>query len=463
MPHARNDNYGRRRDKILKMRARLRLLYFLQFAVWGCYLTSLGQFLGNCGLGQYIAWFYAAIGVVSLFAPSLFGYLADRHFRPVRLLAFCHAAAGMTMLMAFAYAVANPALKFEFFYPLYLLFLSFYMPTMALANTVSFGILRHRGLSPVDSFPAIRVWGTVGFVAAMWWVNSTYFSPDGGLGWTLTETDPHAMQRFQYNAGQLACTSVMGLITALYTLSLPVLSPAVALRARLSDSFRGIFTSAKKLFTLPQMRLFLIFVAFTGVCLQISNGFVTPFITHFMGIEEFAGALAAGNASLLFSLSQISEAAMILLVGVSLRKLTIRYVFAIGIAAWCLRFLFLALGNPGDGLWMLILSMIIYGVAFNFITIAGHLYVDSRSPEGFKGFGQGAMMLMSNGIGATVGTLLAGDIINRWCHWELIPTAGGTPVRLFMGDWTTPWLIFAAYAALVAAAWLIASRIQKKH
>ena len=438
------------------MKSKLCILYFLQFGVWGCYLTSLGQFLGSSGLGSQIAWFYAAIGLVSLLTPTFFGYISDRFLSPNRVLGCCHFLAGLIMLSAFFYSLKTPQLDFGIFYTLYLLFLCFYMPTMALANTVTFGLLKAYGHNPVDSFPVIRVWGTIGFIAAMWFVNTTYWC-DGTIGWTISENSIHAMSRFQYNAGQLCCSGILGIVTALFTLTIPKNSRnSKALKSE-EKTFRSIFSNflkTKQFFQLPSLKKFLIFAALAGVCLQISNGYVTPFITHFIGDSNFYGTFAAANATMLFSISQIAEAFFILTVGVSLKKIGIKYVFAVGLFTWALRFLLLGLGNPGSGLWMIVLSMIVYGVGFNFITIAGHLYIDSKSPEGFKGFGQGAMMLMSNGLGATLGTLCAGEIVNHWCHWDRIEMAPGITAQLFMGDWIFPWLIFAAYAFVIGIIWL---------
>ena len=444
------------------MKARLAFLYFLQFAVWGCYLTSLGQLLGAGGLGRDIAWFYAAIGLVSILTPALMGHLADRFIRPGRLLGSCHLMAGGFMVAAWAYASINPQLQFGMFFPLYLLFLAFYMPTMALANTVSFGVIKKAGRLPVDLFPSIRVWGTVGFICAMWFVNSTYWH-DGRLGWTLSESNPFASFRFQYNSMQLLSAGILGILSGLYSFTLPAYSPDKtnirhsAFRIFnfrvIKEFFLSVENGTERKSGLSRVGLFLIFVAFTGVCMQISNGFATPFISHFMGMEEYAGSFAAGNATMLFSLSQISEALVILLVGKSLKRWGIGIVFGLGMLAWSLRFLFFGTGNPDSGLIFLILSMIIYGFAFNFITIAGHLHIETVSPEGSKGLGQGMMMLMGNGIGATAGVIAAGAIINNWCHWEMVENAQGVTMRLFMGDWTMPWLIFAGYAFILLCTW----------
>lgn len=436
------------------MKTRLSLLYFLQFSVWGCYLTSFGQFLGVGGLGNDIAWFYAAIGLVSIVSPPLFGRLADRTGRPERLLAICHFMAAAFMLGMWRYGISQTPLEFRAFFPLYLMFLAFYMPTMALANTSTFGILKQKGLDTVSSFPKIRIWGTVGFVSAMWFVNSAYWI-DGSLGFSFSDNDLMGHLRFQYNSMQLLCAGVMGLMTSIYTLTLPTLDLRTlsvnSVKTRLS-----FLQSIRRMFRKPQISIFLIFVIFSGVCLQISNGYATPFVTHFSTIAEYAGYFASDNATLLFSLSQISEACCIILVGWFLRKKGIRLLFAAGLLAWSLRFLLFAIGNPGDGLWALIGSMLVYGPAFNFITIGSHIYIQQVAPEGMKGFAQGLMMFMSNGIGATAGTLAAGAIVNHWCHWQTVSISEyNTHMKLFMGDWYFPWFIFAFYALFIMVLWLL--------
>ena len=333
------------------------------------------------------------------------------------------------------------------------------MPTMALANTTTFALLKREGQQPVDHFPVIRVWGTLGFVAAMWFVNSAYLH-DGIFGFTLEDTSPFARFRFQYTPMQLFVSSILGLLTALYTLTLPMVNvPAKGKASTFSDIF-GLH--AFKLFKIPPVRTFLIFAVFTGVCLQISNGYAIPFVNHFMAFEEYLGSRAAGNATLLVSLSQISEAACILIVGIAMRRIGFKWVITLALLAWCIRFLFLGLGNPGNGLWLLVLSMLVYGIAFNFFNISGHIYMDQMSDRETRGFGQGLLMMMTNGIGATGGMIAAGAIINSYCHWEMVPSPSGNGMmRLFMGDWLIPWIIFAAYALAIGLLFIIFFRYKK--
>ena len=387
------------------------------------------------------------------------GHFADRFIPSLRLLGLCHLCASIIMFGAWIYASTHPQLQFWAFFPIYLCFLAFYMPTMALANTTTFALLKRAGQPPVDHFPVIRVWGTLGFVAAMWFVNSAYLH-DGIFGFTLEDTSPFARFRFQYTPMQLFVSSILGLFTALYTLTLPMVNvPAKGKASTFSDIF-GLH--AFKLFKIPPVRTFLIFAVFTGVCLQISNGYAIPFVNHFMAFEEYLGSMAAGNATLLVSLSQISEAACILIVGIAMRRIGFKWVITLALLAWCIRFLFLGLGNPGNGLWLLVLSMLVYGIAFNFFNISGHIYMDQMSDRETRGFGQGLLMMMTNGIGATGGMITAGAIINSYCHWEMVPSPSGNGMmRLFMGDWLMPWIIFAAYALAIGLLFIIFFRYKK--
>lgn len=435
------------------MQGRLSILYFLQFAVWGCYLSCFGQLLGAGGLGSDIQWFYAAVGIVSLLTPALMGHFADSYIPSLRLLGLCHLCGSILMMLMWVYCDIHSHYTFWPLFLLYLGFLAFYMPCMALANTTTFALLTREGIRPVDRFPVIRIWGTLGFVGAMWFVNSAYIY-DGVFGFTLLDQSPAAPFRFQYTPMQLFVSSILGLATALYTLTLPVTPvPHPGKASSLSEIF-GF--KAFRLFKIPEVRTFLIFAVFTGLCLQISNGYAIPFINHFMAFEEYAGSLAAGNATMLFSISQLSEAGFILLTGIAMKRIGFKWVIACALFAWTLRFLFLALGNPVGGIWWLVLSMVIYGIAFNFFNISGHIYMDQKSDSATKGFGQGLLMMMSNGIGATGGMIAAGAVVNHFCHWEMKPLPSGSGmIRLFMGDWFWPWIIFASYAFLIGFLFII--------
>lgn len=297
----------------------------------------------------------------------------------------------------------------------------------------------------------------MGFVAAMWLVNGAWYH-QGHLGYTLNELSPEAPYRFQYGSGQLLCAALIALLTALYTLTLPKLKRQAAEGSQGGATLRSLRDSG--LLRQRYVRVFLLLAILGGVCLQITNGFATPFISHFRALPQYAASAASGNATMLFSLSQIAEACCVLLVGVSLRRFGIRAVIITAFVAWALRFGLFAFGDPGARLWMLILSMIVYGVAFNFFTIAGHLYMDRITPATHRGLGQGLFMLMSNGVGASLGTLVAGRVVNAYCHWQPVMTPTG-PQPLFTGNWTAPWALFALYALLVALLYALLFRPQR--
>lgn len=437
------------------MKSRLCILYLLQFAVWGCYLTSFGQLLGTGGLGQQIFWFYAAIGIVSIATPPLMGYIGDKYAAPEKMLGLCHLLAAIYMGLFWYYAETHQVMDFGVAFPLYMWFLAFYMPSLALANATTLAILKRKGNNPIDDFPRIRIWGTVGFVAAMWFVNSAWWH-EGTLGFTLSDSSEISVFRFQYTARQLLSASVLGFLTAAYTLTLPR-SPKDVWKQDKSPKIFPDFTPYA-IFKKPKIRNFLLCSILIGVCLQISNAYVTPFISHFLAFEEYRDTLAAGNSTMLFSLSQISEAICILLVGVTMRRFGIRGTVGLAMLAWTLRFGLLAFGNPGPGLWMLVMSMAFYGFAFDFYNVAASIYMEQSGNEMGKGFAQGVFMQMSNGIGATAGTIVAGAVVNHWCRWEMVSLGAGKNMRLFMGDWNIPWTVFAAYAFVVGIIFIISMR-----
>uniref|UniRef100_UPI0040577BCC MFS transporter n=1 Tax=Alistipes sp. TaxID=1872444 RepID=UPI0040577BCC len=428
------------------IKSRLIVMNFLQFAVWGAYLTCIGQFLGKVGLGNYISWFYVAQGVVSIFMPAIMGIIADKYIQPQRLLGLSHLLAGGFMLVAayFGYeatelAAANTANAsyvadiWPIFIP-YVLSVAFYMPTIALSNTVAFGTLTRSGLDFVKAFPPIRTLGTVGFIASMWLVNSLSF------GQELT-----AQQTYM----QLVISGGLGVLLGLYAFTLPAcpLNKEVgnkSLAERLGlDAFR--------LFKSKTMALFFIFSMLLGVSLQITNGFATPYIESFSATSD---SWFANNPTMLVSLSQISEALCILLTSFFLLRFGIKKVMLIAMFAWVLRFGLFGVGSTETimGIAALICSCLVYGVAFDFFNVSGAMFVQQEAPQSMQGSAQGLFMLMTNGIGASVGTYIAGKIVDHYCVWE-----GGHLVSRpeFTDGWQTTWFVFAGYALVVALAFLV--------
>lgn len=432
------------------IKLRLTILSFLQFGVWGAYLVCLGQYLGPAGLGADIAWFYSIQGIVSIFMPAVMGIVADKLIPAQRLLGLCHLLAAMFMGAAWYYGHTHPMLEFGPFFTLYTLSVAFYMPTIALSNSAAFKILKSSGLDPVVAFPPIRTFGTIGFIVSMWFVNCAYFH-DGVFGFTMSESNPMANFRFQYTDMQLLTSSLLGILLGLFCFTLPACSLSPKGEKRSISQTLGL--SAFRLFADSRMAVFFIFSMLLGVALQITNGFATTFISSFKGVAEYASTFGANNSTLLTSLSQISEALCILLIPFFLKRYGIKRVMLIAMAAWVLRFAFFGLGNPGSGLWMFIASMIVYGVAFDFFNVSGALFVDQETDDRVKSSAQGLFMLMTNGVGASVGTLIAGHIVNSYCSWQTVD--GGS---YMLGDWRTPWLIFAGYALVVCILFAILFR-----
>ena len=441
------------------LKFRLSVMNFLEFAVWGAYLTCMGNYLGAAGLGDKISWFYAIQGIVSLFMPTLMGIVADKYMQPQRVLGLCHLLAGGFMIgcwwMGKEAGVGQELTDKATFITLYTLSVAFYMPTIALANTTAFTILKNNGMDTVKDFPPIRVIGTVGFIVTMWFVNCAVWFVESsswdGITFTLTFAEnPH---KFQYTYMQFFVSGLLSFILFLYCFTLPECKLTKKnQKVSLAESF-GL--NAFKLFKTRKMALFFIFSALLGMCLQVTNGYAGPFITSFKGSVDAAVAtsFAANNATLLKSISQISEALCILMIPFFLKRYGIKVVMLMSMFAWVFRFGFFGIGNPAmPGVIMFILSCIVYGVAFDFFNVSGGIFVDQECEPSVKASAQGLFMMMTNGLGATIGTLAAGEIVNHYCHWEN---------GYLLGDWTTCWFIFAAFALIVGISFALVFHPEK--
>jgi NHS family nucleoside permease-like MFS transporter/NHS family xanthosine MFS transporter len=406
---------------------------FLEFAVWGAYLTSLGSFLFRSGLGDEIGLFYAIQGVVSLFMPAIIGIIADRWIQAQRMLSICQLLAGVFMIGAGFYCMnAGDNIEFSYLFSLYTLSVAFFMPTIGLSNSVAYTSLNQAGLDTIKHFPPIRVFGTIGFICAMLFVNFT---------------------GYQNTYGQLFTSGILSFVLAIYALTMP--NCPINKGGEKKSIVEALGLNAFKLFKQKQMALFFIFSMFLGVSLQITNGFANPFIQAFGSMAEYADTWGVHNANALISLSQVSETLCILLIPFFLKRYGIKVVMLIAMFAWVLRFGFFGLGNPGiPGVGLFILSMIVYGVAFDFFNVSGSLYVDQQTSPSIRSSAQGLFMIMTNGIGATIGTLCAQQVINHF-----VPKEGAA--EQIIAGWQTSWLIFAAYALVVGI--LFAIFFKEKH
>nr|WP_314634320.1 MFS transporter [uncultured Porphyromonas sp.] len=409
------------------IKLRLTVMNFLQFAIWGAYLTSMGRYLGDAGFAEGIGNFYAVQGIVSLFMPALMGIVADRWIPAQRLLGLCHALAGGLMLALFAYTLTETP-SYTVLFSIYTLSVAFYMPTLALSNSVAYSSLEQAGMDLVKSFPPIRVFGTVGFICTMITVSL--------IGVEAT-------------SGQFAISGGIGLLLALYAQTLPHCPTAP--KGEGKGLVEALGLKAFALFKERKMALFFVFSMLLGVSLQITNGFANPFISSFGEIPAYAETFGVKHANILISLSQLSETLCILLIPFALRRFGIKIVMLIAMLAWVLRFAFLGLGDPGAGVWLFLLSMVVYGVAFDFFNVSGSLFVDKETDPTIRSSAQGLFMIMTNGIGATLGSLGAQAVISHFVYSE-------HDVYARLAGWSLSWYLFAAYAAIVAVLFAVLFR-----
>ena len=408
------------------LQVRLAALSFLEFGVWGAYLISLGNYLGSVGLATHIGWFYAVQGIVSLFMPAVVGIIADRWIQAQRMLSLCHLLAGLFMAAAAVYALTVPVVEFGPLFTLYTFSVAFFMPTIGLNNSVAFNALSRAGLDTITCFPPIRVFGTVGFICSMLFVNFT---------------------QFQTNPYQLVTSAVLSFCMAAYALTMPQCPVDKKASGSLADSL-GL--SAFKLFKQKKMAIFFIFSMLLGVSLQVTNSYGSSFIEHFGKVAEYADDFFAKNPTFLISLSQCSEALCILLIPSCLRRFGIKGVMLIAMLAWVFRFGLFGLGNTSmSGVWLLMLSCVVYGVAFDFFNVSGGLYVDKQTSPELRSSAQGLFMIMTNGIGASLGTCIAGSfVVNKYVF------APGLDAVQQLDGWRISWYIFAAYAFVVGILFL---------
>ena len=404
----------------MNLKFRLTGLSFLQFFVWGIWLISLGGYMFasfnnplDPALGSKVGNTYGTMGWASLFMPALMGILADKYLRAEIVLGLCHILGGASLY--YASTVTNSG---DMYWAIFMVS-CFYMPTIALSNSVTYSILSKNNFDVQKVFAPIRVWGTVGFIVAEWAVDL--------LGWTE-------------NSNQFYFAAVAGVCTGLYCFTLPRVEISKNIEKKSLVTRMGL--DAFKLFKTPMMAKFFLFALFLGAALQITNMFGFPFLKDFGSNPEYVDSFAVKRTNILISLSQISETLFILAIPFFLKRFGIKKVMLISLLAWVLRFGLFGIGDPGGGLYLLILSMIVYGMAFDFFNISGSLFVDKEAKPEIRASAQGLFMLMTNGLGAILGGLFAGKVV------DMFTNAAGTK------DWQNIWFTFAGYALVIAIAFL---------
>lgn len=392
---------------MINIKSRLMLMNFLEFFVWGSWLISLGGYMIVTlhFTGGQVGAVYATMGIASLFMPALLGIVADRWVNVERVLGICHIVGAC--LLVWASTVSN----YQLFYLIMLLNSMFFMPTIALNNTVSYIVLEKKGFDIVTDFPPIRVWGTIGFICAMWMVDI--------FGWTKSPL-------------QLYVSAGAGLVLGVYAFTISRCPPVKVDQKRSLASSLGL--DAFVLFKKRKMVIFFIFAMLLGAALQITNAFGGAFLDDFK--TSYADSFGVRHPNVLLSISQISETLFILTIPFFLRRFGIKNVMLMSIFAWVFRFALFGIGDPGHGLYLLILSMIIYGMAFDFFNISGSLFVEKEADISIRASAQGLFMLMTNGIGAYLGGTISGWVVDYF-------TVNGVK------NWQNIWFTFAGYALVL--------------
>ncbi|MES2003339.1 MAG: nucleoside permease [Bacteroidota bacterium] len=391
----------------MNIKSRLKLMNFLEFFVWGSWLISLGAYMFNVlGFkGWQVGSIYGTMGIAAIFTPAIFGIIADRWLSAQKVFGLAHIAGAILLFMA------SKVTDYSGLYLIMLLNSLVFMPTIGLNNTVSYIILEKKGFNIVKDFPPIRVWGTVGFICAMWLVDM--------LGWNKSPM-------------QLYISAGSGLLLGLYAFTMPGCPPVK------SDEKKTLFSSlgldAFVLFRRKKMLIFFVFAMLLGAALQITNTYGSTFLDDFK--NSYPDAFGVKHSNLLISISQISETLFILTIPFFLKRFGIKQVMIMSIFAWVFRFGLFAIGDPGTGLYLLILSMIIYGMAFDFFNISGSLFVEKEADIKIRASAQGLFMLMTNGIGAFLGNYISGRVIDYY-------TVNG------IKNWQNIWFAFAGYALVL--------------
>ena len=389
----------------------------MQFFVWGAWLITIGNYwfaTKNWSPVQFGAVF-STLAISSIFMPPVIGIIADRWVNAERLYGLLHICYGLSLL--FLPQAMDPAA----FYTIMLVAMLFYMPTISMSNAISYTILKSQSFDVVKVFPPIRVWGTIGFIVAMWITN---------------------LSGNKATAGQFYIASAGAILLGLYSFTLPACPPQnkIAKNASFSEQL-GL--NAFQLFANYKMALFFIFSLFLGAALQLTNMYGDVFLDGFRTQPEYAHSLVVRYSTLIMSISQISETVFIVTIPYFLKKFGIKKVMLFAMLAWVLRFGLFAYGDPGPNLWMIILSCIVYGMAFDFFNISGSLFIETSTDANIRSSAQGLFMMMSNGIGAFLGSIISGWLISNYFMVDGVK------------DWHHIWLTFAAYALVIAVAFLI--------
>ena len=399
----------------MSIKLRLTVMSFLQFFVWGAWLITIGTYCFNAKgwTGAQFGAIFSTLALSSLFMPALAGIIADKWLNAEKLYGILHIFYGIVLF--FVPQVNDPDTLY------YVIFAAMicYMPTISLSNSIAYTILKSNNYNVIKVFPPIRVWGTIGFIAAMWVTNLT---------------------GSKANANQFVIAAIFAILLGIYSFTLPKCPPQKTI-AKDASFIEQLGLNAFKLFANYKMALFFIFSMFLGAALQLTNMYGDSYLNDFSLIPAYADSLVVKYSTIIMSISQISETLFILTIPFFLKRYGIKKVMLFSMFAWVLRFGLFAYGNPADGLWMIVLSCIVYGMAFDFFNISGSLFVETQTDSKIRSSAQGLFMMMTNGVGAYLGSKISGYLIDNF----YILSNGSK-------DWQGIWLAFAIYSLVVAVA-----------
>ena len=401
----------------MNIKNRLTLMSFLQFFIWGAWLITVGNYWFGTKQwsGAEFGAVFSTLGLSSIIMPALIGIVADRWVNAEKLYGILHILGGLALCCI--PQVDNPI---TFYWIIFAAMLC-YMPTISLSNSVAYNILKNNDYDVVKVFPPIRVWGTIGFIAAMWLTN---------------------LSGNKASANMFYIAAFAAFVLGIYSFTLPKCPPQKLIEKG-SSIFQKLGLDAFKLFGTYKMALFFIFSMFLGGALQLTNMYGDTYLSEFANVPEYADSFVVKYSTIIMSISQISETLFILAIPFFLKRFGIKQVMLISMLAWVLRFGWFAYGNPTDGLWMIVMSCIVYGMAFDFFNISGSLFIETTTDSKIRSSAQGLFMMMSNGFGAFFGGIISGQVIDAFF------THNG--VR----DWHNIWLAFASYALVIAIAFAI--------
>jgi MFS transporter, NHS family, xanthosine permease len=409
---------------IMNIKFRLTIMSFLQFFVWGAWLITIGTYCFNAKgwTGAQFGAIFSTLALSSLFMPALTGIIADKWLNAEKLYGLLHIFYGL--ILFYVPKVNNPDTLY------YVIFAAMicYMPTISLSNSIAYRILKDRQYDVIRVFPPIRVWGTIGFIVAMWTTNLT---------------------GSKANANQFIIAGIAAILLGIYSFTLPKCPPQKSI-AKDASILEQMGLTAFKLFGNYKMALFFIFSMFLGAALQLTNMYGDSYLDDFKNIPQYANSFVVKYSTIILSISQMSETLFILAIPFFLKRFGIKYVMLFSMLAWVLRFGLFGYGNPSDGLWMIILSCIVYGMAFDFFNISGSLFVETNTDAGIRASAQGLFMTMTNGVGAFFGSKISGIVIDKYFTLQ-----GGAK------DWHGIWISFAVYALVIAILFLVL--FQHKH